>query len=354
MLRNHFRPTLSKDSIMPTIIGEYIDQLTSTELRPIGNMPRGVAHKLYNAARSRAGDPLSYTMASALIGEVSAGQRVLIVTGAGGPPNMPTGEVDGLLGTVALARALTIGLGAEVHILVEERFLAPIAAVARAGQLNIRTASGPPWADSVVIHETPVDDEAALEFSLRIIDELEPTAVIAIEKLSINRNGVIHGVTGLPWSDVHYNAAPLFEEARRRHILTCGIGDGGNEIGWGSFPEVREIMPEGAVCRCPCKGGIAAAVSTDVFLAAAISDWGAYGLVAMMSFMLKRADLIADADYVEDLLRAAAAAGVVCGWYSRPMLSDDGVPLPAQRALATLLETAVTQAFLAHTHSSSH
>lgn len=338
---------------MPDVVGQYVDQIMTTELRPIGNMPRGVAHKLYEAVRAQSKSPLSSAMAVALHGRVDHGDRVLIVCGAGGAPSLPTGEIDGLLGATALARVLALGIGARVHIAAEARFTAPLRAILRAGQLNVRSAESGPAPDDVQLHVSPANDDEGARFSTSVLDELRPAAVIAIEKLAPNQHGIIHGATGNPWHEVHFDPAPLFREATARSILTCGIGDAGNEVGFGAIPEVAAIQPEGAVCRCPCRLGMASAVPTDVVLTAAISDWGGYAVTALLAFLLRRPDLIADADYVEDILRAAVRSGVVCGWHARPVLSDDGVPLPAQRAAATLIQTAVTQA-LSSSHSPSH
>jgi hypothetical protein len=339
---------------MAEIIGEYIDRICSTELRPIGNLPRGVAHRLYDAVRGKGGKPLTFAMATAILDAVGEGDRVVIAAGAGGAPTLPNGEIDGLPGTAVIARALALGRGADVHVLVEERFQGPVRAVLRAAELNVHDGGPHRLADSVVVHTSPVDDEEGEAFSHRILDELEPSLVLAIEKLAPNKNGVIHGSTGIFWHDVHFNPQFIIDEASRRGVLTCGIGDAGNEAGFGSIPEVGEIMPEGAACRCPCGGGMAAAVRTDHLLCAAISDWGGYGLVGVLCYLMRRPDLLADADVVERILRAAVASGVVCGWYARPVLCDDGVPLDAQRAAATLISTAVKQALLEHAHSASH
>ncbi|GAB3399179.1 hypothetical protein GCM10027515_05200 [Schumannella luteola] len=338
---------------MPAVVGQYIDQIMTTELRPIGNMPRGVAHLLYNATRSRTAAPLSTEMGQALLDRVGAGGRLLILCGAGGEPTLPTGEIDGLLGAIAIARAMTLGVGADVHIAAEARFSTPLAEIARAGGLNVRPRPDADWPASIAIHVSPEDDERGAEFSTQIMTALEPGAVLAIEKLSPNRRGVIHGATGNEWGAPHFDATEIFRLAERRGVLTLGIGDAGNEVGFGSVPEVRDIQPEGAVCRCPCRDGMAAAISADVVLAAAISDWGGYAVADMIAFLLKRSDLLVDADWVEDVLRAAVRSGVVCGWHARPALSDDGVPLDAQRAAATLMASAVTQALTA-SHSPSH
>jgi D-glutamate cyclase len=338
---------------LPEIIGQYVDQIMTAELRPIGNMPRGVAHRLYEAVRRHTGKPLSTAMAQGIVNRVEPGDRVLILCGAGGAPSLPTGEIDGLLGAVALARVLTLGIGAEAHIAAVERFMAPLAEVVRAGELNLRLGDDDHRPGTVTLHVSPENDDAGRAFGHRVLEELRPSLVLAIELLAPNRAGVIHGATGNPWHDVHFNSAPLFELARSRGILTCGIGDAGNEVGFGAIPEVAAIQPQGATCRCPCRSGMASAVPTDHVLTAAISDWGGYAVTALIAYLLNRPDLTADADYVENILRAAVRSGVVCGWHARPTLSDDGVPLAAQRAAATLMRTAVTQA-LTEARSPSH
>lgn len=338
---------------MPEIIGQYVDQIMTTELRPIGNMPRGVAHQLYDAVRSHTGKPLSTAMAQGIVDRVQPADRVLVLCGAGGGPSLPTGEIDGLLGAVALARVLSLGLGAEVHIASVERFIQPLQEIVRAGELNVRLNSADQRPGTVTLHVSPEDDASGAAFSDQILRDLTPSLVLAIELLAPNRAGIIHGATGDPWHEVHFDSAHLFEQARSQGILTCGIGDAGNEAGFGAIAEVATIQPAGAVCRCPCGQGMATSVTTDLVLTAAISDWGGYAVTALISYLIRRPELIADADYVENILRAAVQAGVVCGWHARPTLSDDGVPLPAQRAAATLMQTAVTQA-MAQAHSPSH
>ncbi|SFJ45170.1 protein of unknown function [Amycolatopsis sacchari] len=338
---------------MPEVVGQYVDQIMTAELRPVGNMPRGVAHRLYEAVRGRAKGPLSTAMATAIHDRVGEGDRVLVVCGAGGAPSLPRGEIDGLPGAIALARVLTLGLGAEVHLAAEPRFVRPLEEIARAGQLNVHSDAFGHGPAEVTIHVSPEDDAEGARFSTAVLDELRPALVLAIEKLAPNHAGVIHGATGNPWHDVHFNPAPLFAAATARGVLTCGIGDAGNEAGFGAVPEVAVIQPAGARCRCACGGGMAAAVAADHVLTAAISDWGGYAVTALLAYLLRRPDLAADADYVEELLRAAVRSGVVCGWHARPVLSDDGVPLDAQRAAVTLMRTAVTQA-LSHSVSPSH
>ena len=329
---------------MAEIVGEYLDRLCTLEMRPgKGNLPRGVIHCLYDAARSKFGRPLTFDMAQALQEKVAAGDYVFIVTGAGGPPVLPKGEVDGLLGAVALARALHFGLGARTVILTEDHVAEPVRAATRAAGLNFATPVDPGMDHAVTFISMPLDRQASQEQAITLLREYAPKAVIAIEKLSPNQKGVIHGATGLNYDDEHTKAHFLFEGAEREGILTCGIGDGGNEIGFGVIREaVAEIMPAGRVCACPCEGGTAASVSTDRFVVAAISDWGGYSVAGMLAYLIGNLNVLIDEQDIERMLRATVDAGALDGAIGRPTLSDDGVPLKTHQAFITMLRSIIS------------
>jgi hypothetical protein len=282
-------------------------------------------------------------MALALREAAAQDDWVFILTGAGGPPVLPKGEVDGLLGAAALARALHFGLGARIAILTEARVQEPVEAAARAAGLNFRTPADPENDHAVTFISMPLDRQASKEQAPVLLDEFQPKALIAIEKLSPNREGVIHGATGLNYDDDHTKAHFIFEEAERRRILTCGIGDGGNEIGFGLIRDaVAEIMPAGQVCACPCGGGSAAVVGTERFVVAAISDWGGFGVAGMLAYLLEMPRALIDEDGLERMLRATVDAGALDGAIARPTLSDDGVPLATHRAFITMLRSIIS------------
>jgi len=327
---------------MAVIAGDNIDKLCSLEFRPgESNIPRGIVSRMYDAARARNGAPLSSTIGTAIVERVASGDRVLILTGAGSPPFFPRAEIDGLPGAAAIARALTLGLGAQVHIAVESRAFEPMLAALRAAELNAVLASDglelPPGA--VVVHDSPIDPAEGRAFSDAILDELSPSLVLGIEKLSESRSdGRVRGATGWDWHDTHFKPQYLVETARARGILTVGIGDGGNEVGYGSLPEVEEIVPSGHIS--------AAATATDHLWVASVSDWGGYGLAAMLAILLKRPSIASNARIVERMLDAVVLAGAVDGLYARPITGDDGYPLEMQTALATMLEVAISQTLL--------
>jgi hypothetical protein len=325
---------------MPEIIGEYVDRLCTVEMRPgAGNLPRGTIHRLYAAARPEGAKPLTLAMAEGLVANVHAGDTVFILTGAGALPALPLGEVDGLLGAAALARSLTLTLGANVVVLTEARTELPLGAVCRAAGLNFRHAEDARTPHSVVFIPMPLDADECEAQAGELLDTHQPSAVVGIEKLSPNKNGIIHGSTGLSYDDMHAKPQFLFDEAERRGILTAGIGDGGNEVGFGSIAEeIADIIPAGRVCRCPCGGGNIARVKVDHLVVAAISNWGAYGVAAMLAFLTQSParGLIDDVE-LERMLRACVDNGAYDGAVARPVLSDDGVPLDAHKAFTVLL-----------------
>ncbi|HEX4678334.1 MAG TPA: glutamate cyclase domain-containing protein [Gaiellaceae bacterium] len=329
---------------MSEVIGEYIDRLCTIEMRPAeGNLPRGMIHRLYAAARPEGARPLTLAMAEGIIANVHEGDTVFILTGAGGPPVLPRGEVDGLLGAAALARSLILTLGANVVILTEQRTELPLGAVCRAAGLNFRRAEDEPNANAVVFVPMSLQADECEAQAGELLDKHVPSAVIAIEKLSPNKNGIIHGSTGLSYDDTHAKPQFLFDEARKRGILTAGIGDGGNEVGFGSIAEkIMDIIPTGRVCLCPCGGGIIARVEVDHLVVAAISNWGGYGVAAMLAFLMASpAGGLLDEVDLDRMLRACVDNGAYDGAYARPTLSDDGVPLEAQKAFMVLLRELV-------------
>src|SRR5699024_2042652 len=124
---------------MPQIIGENLDKLTTLEIKAgTGNLPRGVVKQLYDAERSRTNEPLTYSMASALLDAVGTNDNVLIITGAGGPPGLPNAEIDGIPGAVAIARALQITKNANATVITEKRATAPRVAAIKSVGMNPR------------------------------------------------------------------------------------------------------------------------------------------------------------------------------------------------------------------------
>jgi hypothetical protein len=179
------------------------------------------------------------------------------------------------------------------------------------------------------------------------LEKHQPVAVIAVEKNSPNRVGVIHSVTGKAWTPTVEFARVefLIHEARRRGVLTIGVGDMGNEIGFGLIEEtVRQTVPYADLCQCSCKQGAASATTTDVLVPASVSNWGCYGIEAGLAILKGRPEIFHDVETERAMLRACQAAGGVDGLTSRQILAVDGTSAEVQVAIVTLLAELISKA----------
>lgn len=331
---------------------ESIDRLIGTEFRSAGFFS-GTLAPLYQAARQKAGGPVSLAAAQRLAQVSRPGASVVFTTGAGGPPWLFHGETDGPLGLAALARALSLGYGVWPIVITEARSEVPMTATLVAGGVSVlpeSLARTRPTTATLVPFTT---DPAVGEREARVfLDRYQPVAVIAIEKTSPNRAGVIHSVTGKAWTPTVEFARVefLIQESRRRGVLTIGTGDMGNEMGFGLIEEtVRRTVPYADVCQCPCNQGTASAITTDVLVPASVSNWGCYGIEAGLAILKGRPEIFHDADIERGMLRACTAAGGVDGLSSRQILAVDGTSAEVQAAIVTLLAELVTKALEART-----
>jgi hypothetical protein len=311
-------------------IGRSVDRQVTVEMR-LGAYSRGVAAKLYDAALAAHDVPsLTLHAARVLRDRVGVGDIVMLASGAGHNTQLPAGETDGPLGVAALARTLHLGLGARPIFISAPEYAPPIgAAAAAAGLPNAEVLPLPPSDDSPI---------RAREY----IDRLSPAAVIVVEVLAPNHIGVAHTASGLLATEERARIEDLIAAARAANILTIGVGDNGNEIGFGVIEAaVREHKPYGNLCRCPCASGIASAISTEVLVAANISNWGAYGVEAMLAALLQDPSLLHNGVLEQQMLDAAVGAGARDGSTGKSIPAVDGAPLEVHQALLRILHAIV-------------
>lgn len=176
----------------------------------------GVVGRLYQHVRGEL--PLSYQLSRALLDRPSA--RIGFVTGVYLPPFFPAGEIDGPIGGLVFARALG-QLGYSVLLIMEQQVIEatrPLGPVAGAAAVQ--------FLDGNRLGPTEI---------ARPVDGFD--IVIASERLGSNAKGVRHTINGtradLPspysWPD------ELVRATNRAGKPTIGIGDGGNEIGFGKI-----------------------------------------------------------------------------------------------------------------------
>lgn len=321
-----------------------MDRLCTIGMRPKGMM-REALNGLYAAARNEANEPLTMKAARLLAERVNPGGTVFITTGAGTPPWMPYGETDGPLGAVALGRAITFGLRATPIFIGEGRNMPPLEATIRSAGLLMSPKEWIEARPGTGVTSTiafPEDDDDAQRMATQLLDEWQPTAVIAVEKLGPNAKGVIHSARGTNWTDDHAKVHHLFDVASARGIATVGVGDGGNEIGFGRiYNETREIAPFAAECQCPCKDGMATVTGADVLVVAAISNWGAYGVAGCLAYLKGDVDVLHDEATESRMLVSCAEAGGMEGLYSLTIPMVDGTSARAQTAFIAMLREIV-------------
>jgi hypothetical protein len=323
---------------------ESIDHLVTTEMR-MASETAGMIKPLYQAAREEASEPLTLGAAHALSETVDEGDTVLIATGAGkGTVNLPRGETDGPLGAVGIAHALALALGARPVITTEDHCVDPLIATARAGGFN-NLGYEELLERQNAVSITPFtknQDEADAEAE-RFLEMYDPSAIIAIEKGGPNRNGVYHSALGTDMTPGRAKVAPLFDRANDKGILTIGVGDNGNEVGWGQIEEaVREIQPYGRTCQCPCEGGNACRIATDHFVVANTSNWGAYGVEAMLALLTETPDALHTPDDELRMLEYNILSGSNDGVYDRPIMKVDGTSEDTQHGIVAMLNDIVT------------
>ena len=325
---------------MPKIVAEYIDRLINLEMRAQGGPPRGVTHQLYEAARKKQGEPLTYLAAKALIDNLEKGSEVIIATGAGVPPWLPKGETDGPLGAAVIARAIDLGFEAKPIITGEKRTLEPtIAACEAAGITIVDEKRFYERSHVALVIPYELGEEAGQSRAKQMLEKFNPKAIITVEKHGPSASGKYHSIMGIGRSpDLVANIKFLVELAQNKGIVTIGIGDGGNEIGFGLiYDEVRKIQKYGSKCQCPCGAGVATVTKTDILVSAAVSNWGAYGVVAMLAFLLKNTRLLQDKEIEYRMLDACVRAGAMDGLYDSQSMYVDGISSQTQLALVTIL-----------------
>lgn len=318
---------------------EYLDRLATLELK---NRPKqqGGTEIRYQAARAfHGGRSICGQIAQALSG-LSRGATVLLVTGTGNPEWLPYGETDGPSGVAVMARVFA-ALGIRSCILSEARFLPGVLASVRAAGVPLleesswRTRENAAWG-----LEFPTGAEIAHDFTQSLLDKLGPVAAgFFIEKPGPNHLGVFHNSSGKPKSsDWVAHAHLLCEALRARNSITIGIGDGGNEIGFGPIREhLLDLLPLGRDCGCPCHGGLLDATIVDWTYPVAVSNWGAYAIATAIALQKNNPDLLPSWSEIAASIGAPIAHGAYDGFTGMAMPHTDAVSLEGNQSVWQLM-----------------
>ena len=194
--------------------------------------------------------------------------RVLLATGftiKNATPPAP--ETDGPLGAVILGAVLA-SLGRTVTVICDATHEPVIGAACNVAN-KILGAQGAPRLEifSATATDITADGEALSSESLReLVDE--SSALVFIERVGPGSDSHCRNMRG---ERIDHLTLPLHRLLNGFKGLTIGVGDGGNEVGFGrlSVDALSEfVQPPEIACLVP----------TDCLIVAGVSNWGAHAL----------------------------------------------------------------------------
>ncbi|WAJ29406.1 glutamate cyclase domain-containing protein [Antarcticirhabdus aurantiaca] len=317
---------------------DRLDRLMTLEIRPLaGGLPPGIVVPTYVAARQVQDGALSALAARRLGEALAEGGTVLVATGAGVAPKLPGGETDGPPGAAVLGLALADGFGARCVLLAQGEHLPAV----RASAAVFADRLG---AQPMEVAEFPKGEAEGREAARELVERHRPVAIVFVERDGPNEAGHYHGVRGdrRPAGTVAH-VHLLAEEARTRGVPTIGIGDGGNEIGFGLIRDaVSALLPNGGRSQ-PDETGVVTVTATDVLLSASVSNWGCYAVAGALSVIAGR-NLLHAAHDEHALIEACVGAGARDGATGEARLAVDGIDADGHGAFVTLMRSVVDAA----------
>lgn len=312
---------------------DLIDRIVSMDLGQ-----RGMG-RLYEAARSRAGAPLSRLAAEPLLG-LAPGDRVMMLTGSivRGWVSPALAETDGPIGAAALARTLSYGFNAIPVVLTDPSLMPAVTATLEVAGLTVvdlehaqASTTNARFTGIAVVDTCGTDHPAARADAGRLLDRYAPRALLSIERAGMTADGTFRNSVGQDTGAGRALLDYVVREAQARGIPTVGIGDFGNEIGMGGVrAEVERYVPNGAL--------ICADLATDVVFPVGVSNWGCYAIQAALAILTGRAELAHSATIERRLLEASPRIGLVDGLHGKREPTADGLPTSVHLDIADLLE----------------
>jgi hypothetical protein len=319
------------------IIGEFADRLVTVEMRNRA-MNHGIIPTIYNEARRNTGGrPLSSLAAECLVSNAGKGDVVFLSTGAGYPPEMPHGENDGPPGVAVLARALYYGFGIVPVFLVEDLHAKPVIASSESAGVSLRSlhvAQERGFGGSIV----ELSSNATPEEIGDVFDTYKPKAFLSSERLGPNENGITNYSTAAIVHDTVLNFGHVIDAAKERGVPTVGIGDNGNEVGFGAiFDFMSRFHPFGKDNNPLSVGGVPTVAATDVLFPCSISNWGCYAVATVLGYIADNPDLIHTPEMERRILMDCLDAdGYEARYCSRRFILD-GVEGESSLAIVQLL-----------------
>ncbi len=173
---------------------------------------------------------------------------------------------------------------------------------------------GPPLVNSLadefnVLELRARDVTTARREAIAELARLAPAAVVAIERPGLAADGRYYNMRRQDITERCFYFDPYLDEA---YCPTIGIGDGGNEIGMGNIAaRLAGLDINPSVTRC------------DELVVADVSNWGAYGVIAMLGWW-SGTDLLGHLSPLS-ILNYLSGKGSVDGITGENTLTEDGM-----------------------------
>ncbi len=301
---------MTKEELALLNIGENLDALMNLDPRGYG-----VCRILYQGSRAYTGEPLTTHSARMLTQNIRPKDIVFIITGFILLPHKVP-EMDGMVSSLLLARSLVQAFDAKPVIICPEDCLEAIKKCAGSVGLHcyedLKQVEALPLSVGVIAFTK--DKTEAAEQAERIMEQVLPKAVIAVEAPGANENGEYHNAVGVNVTALEAKTDILFMKLKNRGILNIAIGDLGNEIGMGTIGDhIRKYIPYTSQeqCKCDCEGGTLSEAKADHIITATVSDWGCYGLMAALAYLKKDITIFHDSGLQREVMRAVSGCGIV-------------------------------------------
>jgi len=153
------------------------------------------------------------------------------------------------------------------------------------------------------------------------LEELKLEAVVSIERPGLSADGAYFNMRG---EDITDRCACFDYFVKLASCPTIAIGDGGNEIGMGNVSEALQDLDI-----------IPATTGCDELLIADVSNWGAYGLIAIIGYW-REEDLLGKLS-PRKILSYLSERGSVDGVTRENTITEDGLPVEDGEAVIAAL-----------------
>ena len=146
-----------------------------------------------------------------------------------------------------------------------------------------------------------------------LLETYAPVCHFSIERCGQNAEGLYLNARGVNIKEFTAPVDELFKLGSMKSP-SFGVGDGGNEVGMGSFAKILEdktLFYD--YCVIPC----------DYPMIASVSNWGGYGFIAELERVL-HTELLPSFEEVEEYLKFIVSKGSVDGIKRESVMSVDG------------------------------